>query len=107
MKWIEAIFVCAVIAAGIIFFSLRAHAFEPMVRRAEVVELVKACITEQIDQCGDAICEGDPEFESVIFGSGNAVLECLSEPSFVGPEYFDPKNQRRILRQSKLGWWWR
>lgn len=45
--------------------------------KAVVIEQVRECTREQVEMCGDSICEGDEETESVIQATGDAIVICL------------------------------
>ena len=45
----------------------------------DINDKIDICINEAIETCGDVICEGDSDFDSVIYGTGDFIKNCLSE----------------------------
>ena len=67
-----------------------------------VSELILACAAKQIDMCGDLICEGDLDPNSVIAGTTSAILYCLEYPEGVGSFYFRKEEQAEQFRGTVL-----
>lgn len=63
-----------------------------------VKDRIRACTAEQIDICGDLICEGDLDFDSVIAGTGWAIEYCFEPDYELDEEYFDEDRQRELFR---------
>lgn len=61
-------------------------------------EMIRACAAEQIDMCGDLICEGDLDFDQVIAGTAWAITNCFEDTETIGKEYFKPERQKEIFK---------
>lgn len=60
------------------------------------IEIVRACTTEQLDLCGDIICEGDEVFELIIARMGSAIEYCFEEPDSIDEKYYDAKVRKEV-----------
>lgn len=66
------------------------------------IEIVRACTAEQVDLCGDILCEAGYEdewdaIEGTIKGHGNLIQACLESPENISPQYFDQEFQKELL----------
>lgn len=64
---------------AILLVSFIAHQGTTMVPKDRVIKVVNECVKEQVELCGDLICEGDWTPEIVIQGTGQAINWCLED----------------------------
>lgn len=69
----------------------------------EAKALVRACVVQQIESCGDLICEGDETFEAIIPSTAFAIEQCFDDPDSINPEAYDSEFQQQMLRGSIYG----
>lgn len=70
-------------------------------------DIVRACAAEQIDLCGDLICEGDLDFDQVIAGTAWAITNCFEDTETIGKEYFKPERQKEIFKAYNVEEWFK
>ncbi len=59
------------------FFLVGCQTPEPRYTIRQLEPLINHCMEEQVDLYGDTIGEGDDDFESVLYGVGWALNDCI------------------------------
>lgn len=68
----------------------------------EALELIIACGAEQVDDCGDLICEGDLDFDTIIIRTTEAIYACFEQggefPEYDGSRqcYYDLECRKKL-----------
>ena len=65
-------------------------------------DIIRACTAEQLEMCGDLICEGDLDFDQVIAGTASAIELCFEHTEIIGKKYFDKKKQQEVFKRYKV-----
>lgn len=70
-------------------------------------DIIRACAAEQIDLCGDLICEGDLDFDQVIAGTAWAITNCFEDAGPISSEYLNTDKQNEVFKTYKVEEWFK